>query len=149
MEKQEFEDVLDGFLNKEKKASIFTAGANVFVDNLYLEVLQDKPKSTRKWLSEKLKRKFLYLSEPPIWRGEPDWPFYKGEPMIFMMQKSTTLEGNREIAEYFPIGDTVYLFSSKNPPKPKEGESWTTIYKLIVQDNESGYTEEANYFDGM
>ncbi len=69
--------------------------------------------------------------------------------MIFMMQKSTTLEGNREIAEYFPIGDTVYLFSSKNPPKPKEGEPWTTIYKLIIQDNESGYTEEANYFDEM
>nr|WP_152029994.1 hypothetical protein [Pseudomonas sp. LPH1] len=149
MEREEFEDVLNAFLNKEKKACIFTVGAEVFVEGLYLEILQDKPKNPKKWLAEKLQSKFLCLSEPPIWRGEPDWPFYKGEPMIFMTQTSTSLEKNKELAEYFPIGDTVYVFSSKNPPKPQEGESWNTVYKIVIQDNEGGYTEEANYCEGM
>ncbi len=43
------------------------------------------------------------------------------------------------------VGDPLYLFGSKNPPNPAEGQTWETIYKMLGQDNDGGYTEHLKY----
>ncbi|MET1079256.1 MAG: hypothetical protein ABWY06_14690 [Pseudomonas sp.] len=145
MDKDDFVTFLDDYLNKHKRASAFVPGAEAFVDQAYAAYLENAPKNKKTWIAEYLQDKFVFSEQPPRWQGEPDWPFFQGQPMVFLHQFSLGLECAKSLQGAFPMGDTLYVFGSKNPPNPTEGQTWETIYRMLGQDNDGGYTEHLKY----
>lgn len=112
---------------KKHHASIEGGDAEVFIKELYaLFSKQQEVKDKKKWLSEILNHMFPYMEHPPKWKGEPDWPFFDGKPMIFLHQFTIPLSAQHI---NFPLTDTVYVFALKNQHELGEGSA----YKLIIQ----------------
>jgi len=137
MERSEF-DYFRGDANnvamKKYFAYLLGNGAEPFVRKIYSEYQQEgSPIDRKKWLDERLKNAFKYLNTPPEWIGEPNWVFFKGEPMVFLHQFKIMTPHKPVV---FPLGDTIFVFGSKNPPIPRSSESYQVVYKLLIQDDE-------------
>ncbi|WP_309381277.1 hypothetical protein [Cerasicoccus frondis] len=103
--------------------------AQPFVAKIYDEFLKEgSPKGVEAWLTKRLSAAFKYVDEPPHWvEQEPSWPFFDGDPMVFISQKS--LAENEVTSEYLGINQTVYLFGSRK----KCGDGFELEYKVVTQ----------------
>ncbi|MFC5406338.1 hypothetical protein [Cohnella soli] len=142
MDRKTFTSALEKYLSKNKSASCLTSDGDAFIDRLFAEMNKEKPSVVDIWLKSKLNDKFIYAVEPPKWKGEKDWPYFQGEPMVFLHQFTLDMAAARKMKGGFPVGDTIYVFGAK---RALAGDAWETVYKLIGQDNGGGSTEHLNY----
>lgn len=126
-----------------QSASMEADGAEDFARLLYGDyVAQGAPKNKKRWLSERLKSEFLCLNTKPVWVGEPAWLYYQGHPMVFLHQFSISPSA-QHLGERIPLGDTLYVFGSKQIfEKSKEGD-WTVVYRTAVQTPEGETVTES------
>jgi len=139
MNKEDFIDLLESYLNKHKNASCLAGrDAGGFVDKMYAMLLKDSPSDMNQWLKTNMEDRFLYASEPPKWtrRGEKDWLYFEDEPMIFLHQFSMGLKEAKRMKGKFPVGETIYVFGGN---KKIDTDTWQAVYMMIGQDNSEGY----------
>ena len=117
-------------------ASIDDDQAQSYSKKLFDEyIISETNKDRRKWIEDRLLNEFNFMIIPPKWVGEPRWAYFKGVPMVFLSQFKIA-HSDKKMIKKFPIGDTVYIFGSKNPPNPNQGESWEITYRITVQTEE-------------
>lgn len=116
-------------------ASIDDKQANEYLKKIYSEYKSSNKKQLAPWLEDRMKKDFIYMDLPPNWVGEPRWAYFKDVPMLFLNQFVVN-HSNKKQNSQFPIGDTVYVFGSKNPPNPIKNESWRIVYRLVVKTEE-------------
>ncbi|WP_017901726.1 hypothetical protein [Pseudomonas asplenii] len=125
---------------EKHSASIEAEGAEDFAQVLYNEyVEQGAPKNKKKWLTERLENEFLVLDAKPEWVGEPAWLYHQGKPMVFLHQFCVP-ESAQHLKEKISLGDTLYVFGSRNILESPSGDSWSTVYKTAVQSFEGDTT---------
>lgn len=130
-----FTGEMNGIAQKKYAASTIGYGADTFSAQIYQEYIADgSPHDRKKWITQRLAESFVYMVEKPKWKGEPTWPYYHGEPMVFLHQFQIPLSAKLQLKGRFPMGETIYVFGSKNPPNPQDGEAWSVVYKLIAHD---------------
>jgi len=138
MTKEDFTDLLEDYLTKHKNASCLAGrDGEGFVEKMYGAFTKDSPADPGGWLKTNMKDRFLYADEPPVWtkNGERDWPYFEGEPMVFLHQFAIGAKETRKMKGSFPAGETIYVFGGK---KNTGRGTWRTVYMLVGQDNFSG-----------
>jgi len=105
-----------------------------FVDALYLEYqapLDSPGKRLRPkvWLKKRLANAFPWVSRPPRWLDEPEWPYFLGKPMVFVGQ--LTVPATQIARELAAAGDEVYVFTARE----YEGitRNWGIVYTTVSQ----------------
>jgi len=147
MDKEKFVDLLEDYLNKHKNASCLTGSdADEFIDKMYSLLIEESPSTIDEWLKKNLENRFLYAAEPPKWtrRGEKDWLYFEGEPMIFLHQFSLGLKEAKQMKREFPVGETIYIFGAK---KKISEDTWGVVYMMVGQDNSKGDRIYIDYAD--
>jgi len=147
MDKEKFVDLLEDYLNKHKNASCLTGSdADEFIDKMYSLLTEESPSAIDEWLKKNLENRFLYAAEPPKWtrRGEKDWPYFEGEPMIFLHQFSLGLKEAKQMKRGFPVGETIYIFGAK---KKIDEDGWITVHMMVGQDNINGNRISINHIE--
>ena len=81
---------------------------------LALAPIDLKKVALKKWLREKLKELFKFVSKPPHWIQNPQWPIQDCRPLVFL--------GQFALKDYFHDNAAVYVFHNK-----ESGECKTVI----------------------
>ena len=74
-------------------------------------------KALKKWLSEELLARFRFVSEPPKWIQNPQWPVGPNGPLVFLGQLTVT--------DYFHDEAAIYVF---HDPTTDEYETITQVF---------------------
>lgn len=82
------------------------------------------PEALVDWLTAAMDGLFESVTVPPVWLGEPHWPFFQGAAMTFVHQFSMPE------TDYEPAGQ-IYVFSGARVND--EDDSFTVVYKMIKQ----------------
>jgi len=115
----------------ELSATIHSDGAQPFVDEIFSEFKESKPKDVSGWLKSRLREAFVYAEHPPKWLDEPEWPFAGGKPMAFICQYHIPVVN--ELKGGF-IGDLhLFVFAAKLPVTVGAHDGWRTEYKVVEQ----------------
>jgi hypothetical protein len=80
-------------------------------DSLYAEyTAAGRPKTQRKWITDRIKNAFKSMSKPPAWVDfeTSEWPFHKGQPMVFVAQ--IELKATEATKDLIDGGAVSYFF---------------------------------------
>jgi len=138
MDRKKFIHLLERYLNKHKNASCLAGSdADGFIDKMHALLIKEYPCDIDEWLKKNLERRFLYAVDPPKWtrRGERDWPYFEGEPLVFLHQFSLGMNEAKRMKREFPVGKTIYVFGGK---KKVDKDGWIAVYMMVGQDNTEG-----------
>jgi hypothetical protein len=106
---------------------------SAFVDELYRECQSQGGSSvsrdTRAWLRTRLEPAFPCVAARPKWLDEPEWPYFRGKPMVFVGQLTIpSSELSRELAS---PGDEVYVFTARDYEPGTR--NWEVTYVTVSQ----------------
>lgn len=100
-----------------------SAEARQLLDELFIEWTASGLRFDElpEWLSARLRSEFQSIGAAPVWvEEEPGWPFFDGEPMVFISQSSV---------EGLSPGETVYVFAAKR----ERGKGFEMHYRVVSQ----------------
>lgn len=125
-------DALD-VADRHYAASFGGAEGTAFVDELYREYQSQggtgASKDARTWLKARLESSFACVTARPKWLDEPEWPYFKGRPMVFVGQ--LTIPESSVTREVAAPGDEVYIFTARDH---EEGaRNWEIVYTTVSQ----------------
>jgi hypothetical protein len=132
IEELRFIGMIHSVSEDEFAASVNEDEGQVFVKAIYTEFVKEgKPKNSRKWVRENLKKCFLYVSKPPSWVGSsPNWPFFEGKPMVFIEQLA--VPETQVSMNHASPGSVLYVFGAKKL-LPEIPNGWEMVYKVVQQ----------------
>lgn len=89
--------------------------ADVFFQHLLdqYQGQQDDYESLKKWLHKKIPEVFVALGERPKWIQDARWPFFEGEPMIFVGQIDISVQGDNPALKMFHDDTSFYVFINR------------------------------------
>lgn len=115
----------------ELSATIHSDGAQSFVDAIFAEFKESKPKDVSGWLRSRLRDSFVYAEHPPKWLSEPEWPFAHGKPMAFICQYHIPM--SNQLKGGFVSDLHLFVFAAKLPETVVAHDGWRTEYKVVEQ----------------
>jgi hypothetical protein len=115
------------------RASCSSPESRAFVESLYKEYQQaGKPNDVVSWLTSRMKREFVWVTEPPRWvEDEPAWAFFDGRPMVFIRQIS--LPANAVTKGCLTWDEELYLFGIRIPIQTARHQGFRMEYKVVSQ----------------
>ena len=132
LERMKFGGKVIGILEDELQASIndcSTSEHDYFHEQLFLEYeAAGKPANVKNWLRERLKKRFISVAARPDWvSGQPEWLWFKGEPMVFLGELRVP---ENEVAKQWAVAsEVIYVFAAKE----QVSGGFRVEYRVVAQ----------------
>lgn len=102
--------------------------ASVFLDEVADEYsAAGSPGDRDPWIKARLSGCFASVQDPPEWVDEPDWPFFDGQPMVFIAQHR--IPKTKVSESTLTWDEVIYIFGCRVP----HSRGYTVEYRIVTQ----------------